>query len=183
MARLLAGHGAAIIDADAVGHAIYAPGTDAWRAVVARFGEGIVAPDGTIDRPALGRIVFADPAALADLNAIVHPAIGAAVREQVADARRRGVELLVVEAALLFEARRDSLVDEIWVTDAPEDVVVERVTARSGIGPEEVRSRMARQMTREERLRKATVVLDTNRPLEDLAAAVADLAGKGGGRP
>ncbi len=169
---MLAERGALVIDADAVGHAVYEPGTDAWQAVVRHFGDGVVAPDGTIDRAALGRIVFADPEALASLNAIVHPAIGQAVRGQVADARAAAAPLVVVEAALLFEAGWDGLVDEIWVTDAPEDIAIQRVSTRSGLAPEEVRQRMARQMPQQERLRRADVVLDTDRDLHGLEAAV-----------
>ena len=103
--KILAELGAPIIDADKVGHAIYEPGGPAYADMIATFGEGILAPDRTIDRKRLGPIVFADPNALRQLNAIVHPKMFARMREMV-DAMRAAGERkpIVIEAAILIEA-------------------------------------------------------------------------------
>src|ERR1700677_1081569 len=125
---MLAELGAPVIDADKVGHAIYAPDGPAYPDMIAAFGEGILAGDRTIDRKKLGPIVFGDPAALKRLNAIVHPKKFGRMGEMI-DELRAGVERrpIVVEAAILVEANWQPLFNEIWLVVAARDRVIERI--------------------------------------------------------
>ncbi|HYK64255.1 MAG TPA: dephospho-CoA kinase, partial [Patescibacteria group bacterium] len=135
-AKILAELGAPIIDADKVGHEIYLPQTPAYRELIAAFGEGILGTDGTIDRRKLGPIVFADPAALRRLNAIVHPKMYARMGEMVAAMRRGGeTRPIVIEAAILIEANWQPLFDEIWLVIASRENVVARVERDRGLKP------------------------------------------------
>ena len=167
--------GAKLIDADVVGHEAYRPQAEAWRRVVETFGEGILGPDGEIDRRSLGAIVFSSPEQLAKLNGIMHPIMARMVQERVEDFGRQGAEVVVVEAALLFEAGWDSLVQETWVTDAPEDAVIRRLAQRNGMTEEEARRRVSSQMGREERLSRADVVIDNSSDVADMRKAIDEL--------
>jgi dephospho-CoA kinase len=168
----LAALGAVVIDADRVGHQVYAPGTVGFDHVVAAFGDGIVGDDGAIDRKRLGPIVFADPAALARLNAIVHPLIRDAVAQRIAAERRAGNAPIVVEAALLIEAKWDALVDEVWLVVARREVIEERLTAQRGMDPAAVAARMRAQLTDEERRAHADVIIDNSGTRDALRAQV-----------
>ncbi len=126
--KFLAALGAPIIDADKVGHAIYAPGGPAYNDMLGAFGHEIVGPDGTIDRKKLGPIVFADPEALKRLNSIVHPKMFTRMREMVQQLRGEGVrDPVLVEAAILIEANWQPLFDEIWLVVASRERVIERI--------------------------------------------------------
>ena len=175
VARLLENLGASVINADQVGHEAYTPHSPAWRDVVEAFGEEILQEGGEIDRRKLGGIVFADPEQLAILNAIMHPRMASIVREKLADLRDSGAKVAVVEAAVLFEAGWDSLVDEVWTTESPEDSVVERLAQRNGLAPEEIRKRIASQMSSEERSGRATEVIANAGQLPDLEQSVREV--------
>ncbi len=166
VAKLLEQQGAAILSADRVGHEVYRPGRPAWQEIVDAFGREIVAEDGTIDRQKLGAIVFASPRELKRLNAITHPRMKGMMREKLRQLARGGHAVAVLEAALLFEAGWDDLADEVWVTVAPPQVAAERTAARSGLPPEQVLGRIKAQMSNEERIRRADVVIDTDCDLE-----------------
>ena len=166
--RLLLNLGAFVINADQVGHEAYTPHSPAWQEVVKAFGEGILQESGEIDRRKLGGMVFADPELLAILNGIMHPRMASIVREKLAGLEDKDVEVAVVEAAVLFEAGWDSLVDEVWTTESPEDSVVARLEQRNGFAPEEIRKRIASQMSSEERSRRASVVISNSGQLADL---------------
>ena len=170
--QVLADLGAVVIDADRVGHEVYAPGTVGFDQVVAAFGAGIVGDDGAIDRKRLGPIVFGDPAALARLNAIVHPLIRDAVAARIAAERRSGGAPIVVEAALLIEAKWDALVDEVWLVVARREVIEERLTSQRGMDPAAVAARIRAQLTDEERRAHADVVIDNSGTREALRAHV-----------
>ena len=170
VASMLADLGATIINADQIGHAVYLPHTPAWQEVVATFGQEVLQPDGTINRRRLGEIVFADPAALQKLNSIVHPRMYNMIKEQLDELRRQGVQVAVLEAAILLEAHWESLVDRIWCTIAPEEEIIRRLSHR--FTAEEVRSRLAAQMSQEERARHAHVVIDTACSLPELRRRV-----------
>jgi dephospho-CoA kinase len=159
---MLARRGAAVIEADRLGHQAYAPGTEGWRTVVEAFGPEIVGPDGTIDRRRLGAIVFSDPEKLHRLNLIIHPIIRRLITEQLERFRREGVRVVVIEAALLFEAGWEDLVDEVWVTEAPAEVAIARYVARTGLPEAEVRRRVAAQLDAAEKVRRAHRVIDTS---------------------
>ena len=164
--------GAEVIDADKVGHVTYLPDMPAWRDLIDTWGEDLLQPNREIDRKKLGAIVFSDPANLEKLNSIVHPRMRDIMNDRIEAFRGEGKQVVVVDAAILIEAKWTSLVDEVWVTDAPEDVVVQRVMARNGWEEEQVRSRMASQMPAEERQSYADVVIDTDATLDEVRERV-----------
>ena len=162
VADMLAELGARVIDADRIGHEVYRPGTEGHASVVRAFGRGVVAPDGTVDRGALGSIVFRDPDALARLNAIVHPLIAADIQRRVAGARAEpGAPAIVIEAAILIEAGW-RFFDRIWAVIAPRETAIARVVAERGLSREEVERRMAAQATDEDRRRVAHLVIEND---------------------
>ena len=167
--------GAVILDADKVGHEAYTPDSETWREVVAAFGDEIVAEDRSIDRRKLGAIVFADPAALEQLNGIMHPRMFDMMKARLDEHRRQGTKIVVLEAAILIEAEWTPLVDEVWVTVASEPVVVERVQERTGLPEEQIRSRIRSQLSNEERIRQADEVIGNDGSLDELRATVAKL--------
>ncbi len=163
VAEVLAELGAVVVDADRVGHEVYQPGTPGWDQVVEAFGRDVVDADGTIDRKALGAIVFADPEQLAKLNGIVHPLIGRAVRDKVSAAIEADPDrAVVVEAALLIEARWYELVDEVWVVEVAPETAIERVTASRPMDAAAVRARIDAQLSAEQRRQVADVVISNN---------------------
>jgi dephospho-CoA kinase len=173
VARILQGLGATLISADQVGHEAYRPHSEVWQEVVKAFGEEILQPDGEIDRKKLGSIVFSDPQQLVRLNQIMHPRMARMVAQQIEGLRQEGV--VVVEAALLFEAGWDSLVDEVWTTDSAIEVVISRLQARNGLSEEEIRKRINSQMPAKERLARSDVVIDNSGDVANLERTVQSL--------
>lgn len=173
VAGMLATLGARVIDADRIGHEIYLPGTEGFRQVVEAFGLRVVGADGSIDRTVLGPIVFADPAQLARLNAIVHPLIGLAIRDRIAEARDAAFDgPIVVEAAIMLEARW-SFFERVWLVSVTREIAITRVLARNpNLTRADVERRIAAQMSDEERRTHAHVVIENNGTLEQLRAAV-----------
>jgi dephospho-CoA kinase len=151
---------------------VYAPGTPGFDQVVAAFGRDIVGADGAIDRKRLGAIVFGDAAALAKLNGIVHPLIRDAVAQRVAAARASGRAPVVVEAALLIEARWDALVDEVWLVVASRAAVEERLASQRGMDSAAVAARMRAQLSDDERRAHADVVIDNSGSRDALRDAI-----------
>ena len=174
-ARQLEALGASIISADQVGHEAYTPNTEAWEHVVSAFGDEILQDDGEIDRRKLGTIVFSDSGQLERLNQIMHPRMAQMVADKVEVLRGQGVEVVVVEAALLFEAGWDSLVEEVWTTDSPEQAVIERLKVRNGMSEEEARKRMSSQMGRTERLDRSDYVIENSGDMVALGVAIKEL--------
>ena len=175
VARLLESLGAAPINADQIGHEAYTPHSETWNLVVDAFGEGILQESGEIDRRALGGIVFSDPEEMAKLNAIMHPQMASIVTDRIDSLRGDGAKVVVVEAAVLFEAGWETLVDEVWSTDSPVETVVQRLQAARGISPEEARKRIDSQMDREERLGRSDVVVDNSGDVARLERTVREL--------
>lgn len=175
VAKLLEELGAAVVNADLLGHEIYKPQTEGWREVVTAFGERVVGPDGEIDRRALGSIVFSDEAALSRLNAITHPRIYALAAERLDALKRQGAGAAVLEAALLIEAQWTGLVNEVWVITSPEADVIERLRERNGMDADTARARIRSQMPQSERAERADAVLENSGSLEDLDADVRKL--------
>ena len=175
-ARLLAAHGAVVVDADLLAREAVAPGTDGLRQVVAEFGDQVLDDDGSLDRAALGRIVFADTERLAALNAIVHPIVGRRSREIMASAPADAV--VVYDVPLLVEGHLEEQYDEVVVVDVAPDVQLRRLTEVRGMAPDDARARMAAQATREERLAAADSVLDNSGDLAALARQVDELWGR-----
>jgi dephospho-CoA kinase len=167
--------GAVIIDADKVGHEAFQPGTEAWREVVATFGRDIVTPNGEIDRKKLGAIVFDNPQALTQLNRIMHPKMRDMMKAQIDEYRRQGVAVVVLEAAILIEANWTPLVDEVWVTTAHESAVLERLKKQRGLAEEQTLSRIRSQLSNEERLKHADVVITNEGNIGEVRARVKEL--------
>ena len=166
----LAELGARVIDADAITRAVQQPGTEVFAAIVERFGPGVVAGDGTLDRPALAAIVFNDPEELKALNAIVHPAVGVAIAEQLAAAAETD-DVVVLDVPLLVESGRDDMA-ALVVVDLDPDVAVARLVEHRGFTEGDARARIGRQASREDRLAKADRVLDNRGTVEGLLAQV-----------
>jgi dephospho-CoA kinase len=175
VSRFLADLGAVIIDADKIGHEAYLPDTGTWQKLVKTFGSGILADDNTVDRKKLGAIVFGDAAELKRLNAIIHPQITEIIKKQIADYRRQGAGLVVVDAPVLFEANAKNLVGEVWVVVSKEANVIKRAIARTGLPEEQIRSRIRSQLSNEERIKRAQVVIHNDGTAEDLQKKVHQL--------
>jgi dephospho-CoA kinase len=190
VASLLVGHGAQLVDADRVAREVVAPDGPAYRPLIDRFGVGIVDGDGLIDRPALAAIVFADPEALADLNAITHPAIGV---EMIARKDRfAGTgEIVVMDIPLLKSVHRELLdLAAVVVVDTPTEVALERLVGQRGMDPADAEARIGSQIDRATRLEGADLVVDNSGDQDHLRAEVGrvwsallvlrDAAGRGG---
>lgn len=158
--------GAVVVDADAIIRELQQPGQPVFVTMVERFGDGVVAADGTLDRQAVADIVFSDPAALKDLNAITHPAVGAEIAARM-EAARDTDQVVVLDIPLLVEGGRHAP-GGILVVDCPVDTAVERLVAHRGMSEADARARVANQATREERLAKADFVVDNSGPPEAL---------------
>ncbi|MGH3309796.1 MAG: dephospho-CoA kinase [Streptomyces sp.] len=188
VSRLLDACGAVIVDADKIAREVVEPGTPGLAAVVAEFGEEILAPDGTLDRPKLGSVVFADTERLAALNAIVHPLVGersAQLEREAggtdgaaggtaggADDGAGGGAVIVHDVPLLTENGLAPLFDLVLVVDASPQTRLDRLVRSRGMAEEEVRARMAAQASRAERLAVADIVIDNDGPLEELEPRV-----------
>jgi dephospho-CoA kinase len=195
VSALLEERGAVIVDADRIAREVVAPGGPAYQPVVDRFGPGVVTADGAIDRPALAAVVFADPSARADLEAITHPVVGATMAERLT-AQAGADRVVVLDVPLLVEGGRRRSGGEassgessggpssgggrslphgvaaVVVVDAPPEVAVSRLVRDRGMKPAEVEARMAAQATREDRLALADVVIDNSGSTEDLVQEV-----------
>lgn len=162
--RLLVNRGAEYIDADQLVHALLEAGTPENARVVERFGPGVRGPDGRIDRATLGAIVFADPAALRDLEAILHPAVRVEIRRRLAATR---APIVVVDAIKLLESGLARELDAVWVVTCPRAEQLRRLTAERGLTPEQAVARIDAQSPQEEKIRQATVVIDNGGSLAE----------------
>ena len=172
--EILSQLGAEIIDADRVGHQIYIPGTEAWKDLISTFGEDILLPDKTINRPMLGKIVFADKEALNKLNQIVHPWMYKKFEEEIEIIRKKNNNsgVVVLDAAILIEANWLPLVDQVWLVVADHNVVLERLCKNKGFTQEHAKSRISSQLKDEERRRYADVVIENNGALSEIREKV-----------
>ncbi|MFF6917053.1 dephospho-CoA kinase [Streptomyces sp. NPDC012466] len=173
VSRLLVACGAVLIDADRIAREVVAPGTPGLASVVEAFGEEILAADGSLDRPRLGAIVFADAQKLATLNAIVHPLVGARSRELEEAAAEDAV--VVHDVPLLTENGLAPLYDLVIVVDAAPETQLDRLMRLRGMTEEDARARMAAQATREQRREIADIVIDNDVPLRELEQRVTDV--------
>jgi dephospho-CoA kinase len=172
VAALLEKRGARVIDADQLAREVVQPGTAGLEAVVARFGGRVVSPDGRLDRAALAEIVFADPVARADLNAIVHPLVRERARRLMAEAPEGA--LIVYDVPLLVENKLADDFDAVVVVEAPHQLRIARLIDR-GLSEAQARARMASQATDEQRRAIANYVLVNDSSTEELAAKVDEL--------
>ncbi|MCL9794685.1 dephospho-CoA kinase [Frankia sp. AgKG'84/4] len=168
----LEGRGATVIDADRIAREVVAPGTPGLAAVLAAFGPAVAAPDGSLDRPALGRVVFADPAARARLEAIVHPLIRARTQQRIAGLDPDGIA--VHDIPLLVETGAAGSYDLVLVVEAPRELRLERLAGR-GLPRDEALARMSSQASDEQRRAVADVVIDNGGDLADLDTRVAEV--------
>jgi dephospho-CoA kinase len=164
--------GVPCLDADALAHGVEAAGTEATQAIAARFGDGVLAKDGSVDRMKLGPIVFADSAARSDLEAIVHPAVYRAIRAGLrAFELTENPRLAVVDVPLLFETGRASDFDTVIATVCTPDIQLARLIAR-GMSDEDARRRLAAQLPAAEKATRANHVIDTSGTFDETDAQV-----------
>jgi dephospho-CoA kinase len=170
VATLLAERGAVIIDADVLAREVVAKGTPLLRRVAERFGDAVLAADGSLDRPALGRIVFADAGARHDLEALIHPAVRQRAAQLQADAPDGAVVVHVIP--LLVETGQAGSFDHVIVVDVPESTQVDRLRGRDGVDADAAAARLAAQASRAERLAAADIVIDNSGTPNDLVRQV-----------
>ncbi|MEX1253113.1 MAG: dephospho-CoA kinase [Dehalococcoidia bacterium] len=172
VSQQLAEKGAVVIDADKLGHETYRQGVQTYRSVVHTFGEDVVGPDGEIDRKALGAKVFGEPELRHRLQQIVWPAIRDLAAQRLAELRKQGTGVAVLEAAVLIEADWVPLVDEVWLVEVSPETARQRLMARNALTPEEAESRLQAQLTNEKRRPFADVVIENDGSLDELRSAV-----------
>ncbi len=161
--KMLEHLGAYGIDADRLAHRAIAKGAPGYQPVIETFGRWIVGPDGEIDRRKLGRIVFSDPEALAQLEAIVHPLVEQAIHYLIRNAPHK---VVVIEAIKLLESGLHKMCDAVWVVDAPPEVQMERLVKQRGMNAEEARQRIMAQPPQSLKRARADVIIDNSRTYE-----------------
>jgi dephospho-CoA kinase len=171
VAARLAELGAVVIDSDRLAREVVQVGSPGLARVVERFGPSVLLPDGSLDRPGLGRLVFGDPAALADLNAIVHPLVRARSEALTAEAVAAGAVAVVQDVPLLVENKLAAGYDKVIVVEAPLPLRLQRLAGR-GLDSETARARVAAQASDEERRAVADIVLDNSGTVAELTAQV-----------
>jgi dephospho-CoA kinase len=173
VARRLESYGAVVIDADLLARQVVAPGTPGLARVVEAFGQEVLGADGALDRERLGEIVFADASLRGKLNAIVHPLVGARMRELEEAADEAAI--VVHDIPLLAENQLQDGFDEVVVVDVPPRVQAERLAKERGMTPGQAEARMRAQASRQERLAIATIVVDNSGSLAELDRETGDL--------
>lgn len=168
VAAMLAELGAQVIDADEVAHECLAAGSRVAGAVAERFGTAVLLPGGSVDRRALGRIVFADPGAMADLEGIIHPPTRERILARLRDSR---AAVVIIEAIKLLESPLLQSVDSVWVVTAPRELRIERLAQR-GFTPAEAAQRVEAQNPEKEKVRRADVVIPNDGSLLELRGQV-----------
>ncbi len=165
--------GAEVIDADLLGHRIYEPGTRGFENVVRAFGDDIVAEDGTIDRRVLGGKVFGKPEELQRLTDIVWPLIRELAEHEIEQIGASDPDrVIVLEAAVLLEARWDDLADEVWVVVVDQSVAIERLVERNGMSREDAMARIRSQLSNRERLERSDRAIDNSASPDELRNAL-----------
>ena len=165
VSAMLEAEGIPVVDADRLAREVMEPGKPAFQEVVAAFGADVVAADGRLDRARLGALVFADPAARARLEAIVHPLVRAKEQAFLAEARRSGASVAVLDIPLLLETGSEGRCDAVVVVTAPAEVQRKRVLGRAGMTEEKFAAILARQMPDAEKRRRAHFLVDSSRGL------------------
>jgi dephospho-CoA kinase len=172
VSALLARRGAVIVDADRIVHEIEAPGGAAYQPLIDRFGPGIVAPDGTLDRAGLAAVAFHDEQSLADLNAITHPLVRAEMARQVMAQAETG-NVVVLDIPLLAEGTKEAMgLAGVLVVDTPVETAIQRLIEHRQFSEADARARVAKQASREERQKLADVLIDNTGSPAQLEAEV-----------
>lgn len=175
VANMLAEHGATIIDADVLAREAVEPGTPAFRQIVERWGDSVVAPDGTLDRAVLRRIVFDDRHELDALNAIVHPHVASLRDARMSEASERGDDVVIYVVPLLFEHNMTQDFDRIVLVDAPRPIRLDRLLHTRGLDPTEAMNMIAAQMPAELKRARADMVIENTGSLADLRERVEEV--------
>ena len=169
-ARYLCSLGAKHIDADAISRSLTAEGGSALPELRRIFGDGIFNDGGSLNRRALGDLVFNDVASKRALEGVIHPLVQRQVMDEIAAASAAGIPVTILDVPLLFETGMDVLCDETWTMSVPPEVQVRRVQARDGMTEEQARARIAGQLPMEERNARANKVINSDRPVEKTQA-------------
>jgi dephospho-CoA kinase len=172
VAAMLASRGAAVVDADRLAREVVEPGRPALAEIAEEFGPGVIAADGSLDRPALAAVVFSDAARRRRLEAITHPRISALMGERIAAAIAAGPPLVVVDIPLLFENGRGGMVEGVLVVYADVATQLRRLVERDGMSEADARGRIAAQMPVEDKRRLATWVIDNRGDVDATRAQV-----------
>ena len=176
VARQFRALGAILVDADQLSRVAVEPGSPGLARVAERFGAGVIDAGGALDRPALGAIVFADPAARKDLEAIIHPEVHRLFAEAIAQAEKNDPHAIVVyDVPLLVEADRGRVLDVIVVCSAPEEVRIDRMINSRGMSRDDAAARVRAQAREEDRLAVADYVINTTQTLEATSDRVAEI--------
>ena len=173
VSRRLAAQGAVVIDADAIAREVVAPGAPGLDQIVEAFGPGVLMPDGSLDRPRLGDVVFADPQLRARLNDIIHPLVGARM-QALEDAAGPGA-IVVHDVPLIAENNLAGSYDLVVVVDVPPRVQLDRLIRHRGLTPEQAKARIAAQADRAQRLAIAGIVIDNSASLAELDRLAGEL--------
>ena len=171
VAKMFKELGAKIVDADELGHRVILPGKPAWKKVVNLFGPEILKDDLNIDREKLGKIVFNDPEGLKNLNAITHPEIIKLIAKEIKEAKKRSSpeekeEILIVDAALIYEAKIDNLMDKVIVVYTEKEEQLRRLGQKSNLSKEEALKRIKSQIPLKEKIKRADYVIDNSNSLD-----------------
>lgn len=173
VSSILSELGAMVIDADIVAREVVQKGLPAWQQLKDTFGEEYFLSNGELNRRKLGQLVFSHPDELAKLNSITHPAIKAKIEERINDLKVQGYNgIVVVDAALLLEAGWETMVDQVWVVDAPIEKRIERLMNRDNLTRDQALSRINSQMSQQERIAKADKIIYNNSDIDSLREQV-----------
>ena len=171
--EFLRSYGIVVIDSDDIVHGLLDHVQAVKDAVLQRFGEGVRNSDGSINRKALGQVVFADPAARKDLESIVHPEVRKAAQKKTEEHADEPIIAFLIP--LLFEARMSGMFDEVWSVDCPYDQCVQRLNARTGLTKEEIDQRMQAQLPQKEKNALADAIIDNSGTIDRTQAQVVKL--------
>jgi dephospho-CoA kinase len=171
----LKGLGAAIIDADKLARGVVSKGEIAYNRIVQCFGDGILLPSGEINRKRLGRIVFSDKKKLTLLNSITHPEIINRVKYTIHELKENGARVIVVDAAILIEMGLHKYVDSVWVVVVDRETQIKRLIERDKFDYKDAENRINSQFTNEVRKRYADVIIDNNKPFEEVGKKIEEL--------
>jgi dephospho-CoA kinase len=164
--------GAVVIDADQIAREVVMPRSPAIGQIMETFGDAVVDGKEELKRDELARVIFSDPQARERLNAILHPLIHEVMMERFEQARQRSVPVVVMMVPLLYEGGMESMMDEVWVVSADEETQYRRLMARDHITREEAGDRISSQMPLSEKVRKADVVIDNSKDVNELYASI-----------
>jgi len=173
VSSILSELGAMVIDADIVAREVVQKGLPAWQQLKDTFGEEYFLSNGELNRRKLGQLVFSHPDELDKLNSITHPAIKARIEDRINDLKVQGYNgIVVVDAALLLEAGWETMVDQVWVVDAPMEKRIERIMKRDNLTRDQALSRINSQMSQQERIAKADKIIYNNSDIDSLREQV-----------